>query len=97
MSGLLGKCNCANRMEELVSSANTNAKSARYVEKKVEYKAKAAKERAKDTENRASQAEEARKKAEDNLAAARLEHSWYLQVALPAALDEAREQAVEDY
>ena len=86
----------ARRIVELVSSVNTEAKSARYGEKKAEEE-KVAEEKAKDVEKRASQAKEAQKKAEDDLAAARLEHSRYLQVALPAALDEARRQLVEDY
>ncbi|GMN70611.1 hypothetical protein TIFTF001_039650 [Ficus carica] len=93
-----------NRMEELVGSANSEAISTRNAEKKVEDKAKAADEKAKDAEKRAAQAEDARKRAkkarkraEDGLATAQLEHSKYLQEALPVALDQARQPAVEEY
>ncbi|GMN30324.1 hypothetical protein TIFTF001_044472 [Ficus carica] len=76
----------------------------RNTEKKATDKAKEIGEKLKDAEKRASEAEGARKEAEDtrrkaenDLAAAHSEHSKYLQVALPAAFDEARRQAVKDY
>ena len=37
------------------------------------------------------------RRARDELASARAEHARYLEVALPAALEDARTQAVEDF
>ncbi|GMN52477.1 hypothetical protein TIFTF001_021615 [Ficus carica] len=88
----------ANRMETDVASTKSEARSARNAEKKSTDKVKEIGEKLKDAEKRASEAEGARKEAEDarrkaenDLAAAHSEHSRYLQVALPAALDEARQ------
>lgn len=91
-------------MEEQVTLANSEAKSAENTEKKAADKAKVAKEKLKDAENRASEAEDAprkaeevRRKADNDLATAQSKHSRFLQVAMPTALDEARQQAVEEY
>ncbi|GMN28109.1 hypothetical protein TIFTF001_049432 [Ficus carica] len=53
--------------------------------------------RASEAEGARKEAKDTRRKAENDLAAAHSEHSKYLQVALPAAFDEARQQAVKDY
>ncbi|GMN68534.1 hypothetical protein TIFTF001_037589 [Ficus carica] len=73
------------------------AKRARNAEKLAEDKAKKAEKRASEAEDARKKAEEARKKAEDDLSTTRSEHSRYLQEFLPAALDQARRQAVEEY
>ncbi|GMN60395.1 hypothetical protein TIFTF001_029474 [Ficus carica] len=96
-----------NRMEEKVTSLDSEAKTTRSAEER----AKVAEEKVKDAKKRVSQAESARRKAEearhdaekrtsqveDDLAATRSEYSRYIQEVHPAALDQARLQAVEEY
>ncbi|GMN48599.1 hypothetical protein TIFTF001_017760 [Ficus carica] len=101
----------ANRMEEAVSLAEAEDRRVRDAEKKAEDKAKAAEEkvkaaeeRAKDAEKKTSEAEatcrkveDALRKAESDLASARSEYARYIQVPLPAAIEDAWQQAVEDF
>ena len=48
-------------------------------------------------EKRASEAETALKRVEDELASLHAEYNRYIQVALPATLEDARQQEVEDF
>lgn len=76
------------------SRAKAARDAAREAEKKAQDRTESAEERARVAEHRL---EEALRKAKEELAAVRAEHTRYLDVALPAALEEARTQAMEDY
>ncbi|GMN61229.1 hypothetical protein TIFTF001_030310 [Ficus carica] len=80
----------ANRMADEVKAAEDEAWNVRQVEKDT----KAARDAAREAQKKA---EEALRKAKIDLASARAEHDRYVKVALPAALEEARAQAVEDF
>ncbi|GMN30726.1 hypothetical protein TIFTF001_041497 [Ficus carica] len=77
---------------------------AREAEKRADDRARAAEDKLKAAENSALVAEAARagmeeslRRAQDELASVRAEHARYLEVAIPAALADARAQAVEDF
>ncbi|GMN59471.1 hypothetical protein TIFTF001_028552 [Ficus carica] len=89
-------------------SAEKEAKSARdaarEAEKRAEDRARGAEDKLKAAENSALVAEAARagmeeslRREQDELASVRAEHARYLEVALPAALADARAQAVEEF
>ncbi|GMN22133.1 hypothetical protein TIFTF001_051182 [Ficus carica] len=89
-------------------SAEKEAKSARdaarEAEKRADDRARAAEDKLKAAENSALVVEAARagmeeslQRAQDELVSVRAEHARYLEVALPAALANARAQAVEDF
>ncbi|GMN59819.1 hypothetical protein TIFTF001_028901 [Ficus carica] len=98
----------ARQAEKDAKAARDAAKEA---QKKVEARAKFAEDRSKSAKEWARIAEtdasngeivrcgmeEALRKAESDLASAQAEHDRYVKVALPAALEEARAQAVEDF
>lgn len=87
----------SNRMEEKVTLLDSEVKKAKHVEKVALDKAKKAEEHATKAEDARRKKEESRKKAKDELSATRSEYSRYLQEVLPAALEQARRQAVAEY
>ena len=91
-------------MEAMLSSVEFESRSERNSKKKAENRTKAAEgkardaeKRASDVEKRASEAEATLWRAKNELASARAEYDRYVQVALPAALEDAWRQAVEDF
>ncbi|GMN66812.1 hypothetical protein TIFTF001_035909 [Ficus carica] len=88
-------------MEESLASLDSEVKKVRHAEKVAERKGenvlKKADEAQKKVEDALRMVEETRKKVEDDLSAARSEHCRYLQKVLPAALDQAGQQAVTEY
>ncbi|GMN46314.1 hypothetical protein TIFTF001_015505 [Ficus carica] len=109
LSGYAAAKGYANHMADEVKAANTDARHARA--KVAEERAREAEGRqlfAEELVQKADRAveeveiskadlEEALRKAEQELASARAEHEKYVRAALPAALEEARAQAVADF
>ncbi|GMN72669.1 hypothetical protein TIFTF001_053592, partial [Ficus carica] len=92
----------SNVMADEVKAAEADARAARRSEKDAKTARGVAEEAKRVAEARAQAAEEelrraAKKKAEQELAAARAEHKRYLEVAFPAALANARAEAVEEF
>ena len=101
----------ANRTADELKAAEADIRALRRSEKEAKAAAeeakKAAEEKAKAAEELTKKAEEAEtsrtrmeaalKKAEEDLAAARASHQRYLEVALPAALEDARASALAEY
>ncbi|GMN31617.1 hypothetical protein TIFTF001_049703 [Ficus carica] len=89
---------------QVEKDANTARDAAREAQKKAKVRAKSSKEWARIVEKYASNAEiarcgleEALRKAKCDLASAQAELDRYVKVTIPAALEEARAQAVEDF
>ncbi|GMN43141.1 hypothetical protein TIFTF001_012342 [Ficus carica] len=108
LSGYAAAKGFANQMADEVKAANTDARHARGAEKEARTAKEAVEEARKEAEDRAKIAEERAKEAdgrqrfaedlaEQELASARVEHERYVRLALPAALEEARAQAVADF
>ena len=87
----------SNRIKDKVVSLDSEVRKVRHAENTAEEKANEAEKRASQAEDAWKKVEEVRKKAEDNLAAAQSENSRFLQKTLPAALNQARRQAFEEY
>ncbi|GMN69542.1 hypothetical protein TIFTF001_038591 [Ficus carica] len=83
--------------EEARRAAEARAQAAEEELRRVEDLAKKAERDREEAETSRLEMEVAKKKAEQELAAARAEHERYLEVAFPAALANARAEAVEEF
>ncbi|GMN22282.1 hypothetical protein TIFTF001_043488 [Ficus carica] len=83
--------------EEAKKEAEKRAQAAEEELRRVEELAKKAERDREEAETSRLEMEVAKKKAEQELAAARAEHGRYLEVAFPAALANARAEAVEEF
>ncbi|GMN21565.1 hypothetical protein TIFTF001_043343 [Ficus carica] len=83
--------------EEARRAAEARAQAAEEELRRVEDLAKKAERDREEAETSRLEAEAAKKKAEQELASARAEHQRYLEVAFPAALANARAEAVEEF
>ncbi|GMN28905.1 hypothetical protein TIFTF001_049481 [Ficus carica] len=83
--------------EEAKRAAEARAQAAEEELRRVEDLAKKAERDREEAETSRLEMEAAKRKAEQELAAARAEHKRYLEVAFPAALANARAEAVEEF
>ncbi|GMN75347.1 hypothetical protein TIFTF001_056598 [Ficus carica] len=83
--------------EEAKREAEARAQAAEEELRRVEEWAKKAERDSEEAETSRLEMEAAKKTAEQELAAARAEHQRYLEVAFPAALADARVEAVEEF
>ncbi|GMN65244.1 hypothetical protein TIFTF001_034319 [Ficus carica] len=103
LSGYAAAKGFANQMADEVKAANTDARHARRAEKEARAAKEATEEARKEAEDRAKVAEERAKEAEgrqrfaEDLVQKADQAVEYVRIALPAALEKARAQAVADF